>query len=63
MTRPNVVLVVTDDQGYGDLACHVNPVIKTPNMDALHARAVRFTNFHVSPTVRADTAGLDDRTL
>ena len=49
-SRPNVVIVITDDQGYGDLACHGNPVIKTPNMDALHARAVRFTNFHVSPT-------------
>ena len=48
--RPNVVIVITDDQGYGDLACHGNPVIKTPNLDALHARAVRFTNFHVSPT-------------
>ena len=41
---------MTDDQGYGDLACHGNPVIKTPNLDALHARSVRFTNFHVSPT-------------
>ncbi len=48
--RPNVVIVITDDQGYGDLACHGNPVIKTPNLDALHARAVRLTNFHVSPT-------------
>jgi arylsulfatase A-like enzyme len=47
---PNVVFVLTDDQGYGDLACHGNTVIKTPNMDALHARSVRFTNFHVSPT-------------
>ncbi len=47
---PNVVFVLTDDQGYGDLACHGNPVIKTPNMDALHSRSVRFTNFHVSPT-------------
>ena len=48
--RPNVLLVITDDQGYGDLACHGNPVIKTPSLDALHARSVRFTNFHVSPT-------------
>jgi arylsulfatase B len=48
--RPNVILLMTDDQGYGDLACHGNPVIRTPNLDALHARSVRFTNFHVSPT-------------
>jgi arylsulfatase len=48
--RPNIVLVMTDDQGYGDLACHGNKSIKTPNIDALHARALRFTDFHVSPT-------------
>jgi arylsulfatase len=48
--KPNIVLVMTDDQGYGDLACHGNKIIKTPNIDALHARALRFTDFHVSPT-------------
>jgi len=48
--QPNIVLVITDDQGYGDLSCHGNPVLNTPNLDALHARSVRFTNFHVSPT-------------
>lgn len=47
---PNVVFLLTDDQGYGDLACHGNPVIRTPHLDALHKRSVRFTNFHVSPT-------------
>lgn len=47
---PNVVLVVTDDQGYGDLSCHGNPILKTPNMDALHSDAVRLTDFHVDPT-------------
>ena len=48
--RPNVVLVITDDQGYGDLACHGNPVIKTPNLDRLHSQSVRLTDFHVDPT-------------
>jgi len=48
--RPNVVLVMTDDQGYGDLACHGNDVIVTPNLDELHAQSVRLTNFHVDPT-------------
>jgi len=48
-SRPNVVLVLTDDQGYGDLSCHGNPVLKTPNMDKLHSESVRFTDFHVAP--------------
>ena len=47
--RPNVILIMTDDQGYGDLGCHGNSILKTPNLDALHADAVRFTDFHVSP--------------
>jgi arylsulfatase A-like enzyme len=48
--RPNIVLVMTDDQGYGDIGCHGNEKIKTPNLDALHAKSLRFTDFHVSPT-------------
>ncbi|MFO0901472.1 MAG: arylsulfatase [Pirellulales bacterium] len=48
--RPNIVFILTDDQGYGDLACHGNPVLKTPNLDRLHREAVRFTDFQVSPT-------------
>jgi len=48
--RPNIVFVLTDDQGYGDLSCHGNPILKTPNLDRLHAEGVRFTDFHVSPT-------------
>jgi arylsulfatase A-like enzyme len=48
--RPNVVLIITDDQGYGDIAAHGNPVIKTPNLDKLHAESIRFTDFHVDPT-------------
>lgn len=47
--RPNVIIVLTDDQGYGDLSCHGNPVLKTPNMDRLHASSVRFTQFHSAP--------------
>ena len=48
--RPNIVFILTDDQGYGDLSCHGNPVLKTPNIDRLYAEGVRFTDFHVSPT-------------
>ena len=47
--KPNVIIVLVDDQGYGDLSCHGNPVIKTPQLDRLHAESVRFTDFHVAP--------------
>lgn len=48
--KPNVIFVMTDDQGYGDLACHGNPIIQTPNLDKLHSESVRLTNYHVDPT-------------
>ena len=48
--RPNVVLIMTDDQGYGDLGCTGNPVLKTPNLDRLYRESVRLTSFHVDPT-------------
>jgi arylsulfatase A-like enzyme len=48
--RPNMVFILTDDQGYGDLSCHGNPILQTPHIDRLHAEGVRFTDFHVSPT-------------
>lgn len=49
-TRPNVVLIMTDDQGYGDIAALGNPWLRTPNIDRLYGESVRFTNFHVDPT-------------
>ena len=48
-SRPNVVFVLTDDQGYGDLSCLGNPVLHTPSIDRLHSQSVRFTDFHVAP--------------
>ena len=48
--KPNVVIVLTDDQGYGDLSCHGNPVLKTPNIDSLYAESVRLKDYHVAPT-------------
>ncbi len=48
--KPNIVFILTDDQGYGDVSAHGNPILKTPNLDRLHAEGVRFTDFHVSPT-------------
>ena len=55
---PNIVFVMTDDQGYGDLAAHGNPVIKTPNLDRLWRESVRLTEFHVSPTCSPTRAAL-----
>ncbi|MBN2329786.1 MAG: arylsulfatase [Candidatus Omnitrophica bacterium] len=57
-TRPHVILIITDDQGYGDLACHGNPLIRTPNMDRLHGESVRLTNCHVGPTCAPTRAAL-----
>ncbi len=48
--RPNIILLITDDQGYGEMACHGNPILKTPNLDRLHSESVRFVDFQVSPT-------------
>ncbi|HUW18839.1 MAG TPA: arylsulfatase [Sedimentisphaerales bacterium] len=56
--RPNVVLVMTDDQGYGDLGCHGNKIIKTPNLDRLYTQSVRLTDFHVAPSCSPTRAGL-----
>lgn len=47
--QPNVILIMTDDQGYGDLSCHGNPWIKTPNIDKLAAQSIRLDDYHVSP--------------
>ena len=47
--RPNVILILTDDQGYGDFSVHGNPVLQTPVLDRLHGQSIRFTDFHVAP--------------
>lgn len=48
--RPNIVFLLTDDQGYGDVSANGNPILKTPNIDRLRAEGVRFMDFMVSPT-------------
>lgn len=55
---PNVILIITDDMGYGDIARHGNPLIKTPNLDVLYEQSVRFTNFHTDPTCSPTRAAL-----
>jgi arylsulfatase len=56
--RPNIVYVMTDDQGYGDIAAHGNPVLETPHLDRLWRESVRLTEFHASPTCSPTRAAL-----
>jgi len=56
--KPNVVVFLVDDLGYGDIACHGNPHVKTPQIDAFAREAVEFTRFHVSPVCAPTRASL-----
>ena len=56
--RPNVVLVMTDDQGYGDLGFTGNPVVRTPNLDAMGRHSARMETFYVSPVCAPTRAAL-----
>jgi arylsulfatase A-like enzyme len=56
--RPNVLLVITDDQGFGDLGAHGNPVVRTPNLDAFTKQSAWLKNFHVSPVCSPTRASL-----
>ncbi|QYY35981.1 arylsulfatase [Ruficoccus sp. ZRK36] len=56
--KPNVILIMTDDQGYGDLACTGNPWINTPNIDRLHGDSYRLTDFHVAPLCTPTRGGM-----
>nr|WP_320120363.1 arylsulfatase [uncultured Marinifilum sp.] len=56
--KPNVILIITDDQGYGDVAAHGNKVIKTPNMDKMHDNGVHFSNYHCGTTCAPSRSGL-----
>jgi len=56
--KPNIILVMPDDVGYGDYACFGNPVMKTPSVDAFKKESLLFTKFHVSPTCAPTRAAL-----
>lgn len=57
-SQPNIIFILTDDQGYGDLGAHGNPWLKTPHLDKLHDESIRLTNFHVATTCAPTRAGL-----
>jgi arylsulfatase A-like enzyme len=56
--RPNVLLILTDDQGWGDVGCHGNPHLATPNIDRLAAEGVELSHFYVCPVCAPTRAGL-----
>ncbi len=57
-SQPNIILLMPDDMGWGDIEVHGHPLIKTPVLDRFHAESVRFTDFHVSPTCSPTRAAL-----
>ncbi len=56
--RPNVILILTDDQGHGDVGVHGNTILRTPNMDRLAAEGVRIKEFYVTPICSTTRASL-----
>lgn len=56
--KPNIILLLSDDQGYGDIGRHGHPFLKTPNMDQLHDESIRMLDFSVSPTCAPTRAAL-----
>jgi arylsulfatase A-like enzyme len=57
-SRPNVLVVICDDLGYGDLGCHGNTVVETPELDALHDESARMTRFYGGPVCSPSRASL-----
>lgn len=57
-SRPNIIVVMTDDQGMGDLSCLGNPILKTPHVDKFYEQSTRFTDFHVSPACAPTRAAI-----
>jgi len=57
-SRPNIIFVMTDDQGMGDLSCMGNKILKTPHLDAFYKKSTRLTDYHVSPTCAPTRASI-----
>ena len=57
-TRPNVVLIITDDVGYGDIGSYGAPDVKTPNIDGLAKSGTRLTDFYAAPSCSPTRAAL-----
>lgn len=57
-SRPNIIMVITDDQGMGDLSCMGNEIVRTPHIDRFYEGATRFTDFQVSPTCAPTRAAM-----
>ncbi|MGJ8633002.1 MAG: arylsulfatase [Luteolibacter sp.] len=57
-SRPNIIMVITDDQGMGDLSCMGNEIVRTPHIDAFYEKSTRFTDFQVSPTCAPTRAAI-----
>ena len=57
-SKPNIIFVMTDDQGMGDPSCMGNPVLKTPHLDRFYESSTRFTDFQVSPTCAPTRAAI-----
>ena len=63
-SRPNVVLILADDLGYGDLGCYGHDRFRTPHLDQMASEGVRFTNFYVPVPYCAPDPGIPfDRSL
>lgn len=56
--RPNVVLIMTDDQGYGDFGATGNPIIETPNIDTMASRSASMSTFYVCPVCAPTRASM-----
>lgn len=56
--KPNIIFIIADDLGYGDLSCHGSPIMQTPGIDRLHAQSMRLTNYHTGTTCSPTRAAL-----